>query len=236
MVFFWGYNDDTDSDSMNDMKVYSLLCLSLRLIGSLFVGMFFAYMIGYLFRCIASWIVIACPIYNSLFDGHGYLDHWEKCMGYGVNLPMLYKTETWHYRYLENPIYSFLVSIVLIWGVFNAICLLARVFSGLLKKMARTNEFLYLVTGIGALAPFTSDVDFYMVFRIWRFPFYWPYFALVIFTLLISVNLYYVVFRLALKSEGYAQVDSFIKFSLKLYFWFIMLCYAILCCIGLWCY
>lgn len=93
MVFFGGYNDDTDSDSMNDMKVYSLLCLSLRLIGSLFVGMFFAYMIGYLFRCIASWIVIACPIYNSLLDGHGYLDHWEKCMGYGVNLPMLYKTD-----------------------------------------------------------------------------------------------------------------------------------------------
>lgn len=89
--YFWGYNDDTDSDSMNDMKVYSLLCLSLRLIGSLFVGMLFAYMIGYLFRCIASWIVIACPIYNSLLDGHGYLDHWEKCMGYGVNLPMLYK-------------------------------------------------------------------------------------------------------------------------------------------------
>lgn len=86
------------------------------------------------------------------------------------------------------------------------------------------------------LAPFTSDVDFYMVFRIWRFPFCWPYFALVIFTLLISVNLYYVVFRLALKSEGYAQVDSFIKFSLKLYFWFIMLCCAILCCIGLWRY
>lgn len=86
------------------------------------------------------------------------------------------------------------------------------------------SEFLYLMAGLGVLVPFTSDVDYYMVFRIWRFPFYRAYLVLVVSVLLISVILYYVVFRLALKSEGYAQIDSFIKFNLKLYFWFIMLC------------
>lgn len=101
------------------MRGYSLLCLGLRLIGSLFVGMIFAYMIGNLFICIAAWIVIACPAFNSLFDGQGF-----------VGLPMLYKTETWHYRCIEAPIFSFFESIVLIWGAFSAICLLGRVFSG----------------------------------------------------------------------------------------------------------
>ncbi len=86
------------------------------------------------------------------------------------------------------------------------------------------SEFLYLMAGLGVLVPFTSDVDYYMVFRIWRFPFYRAYLVLVVSVLLISVILYYVVFRLALKSEEYAQIDSFIKFNLKLYFWFIMLC------------
>ncbi len=94
---------------------------------------------------------------------------------------------------------------------------------------------------MGALVPFTSDVDFYMVFRIWRFPFYWPYFALVIFTLLISVNLYYVVFRLALKSEGYAQVDSFIKFRLEavLLVYHVVLCSFVAgesCCMKIKCF
>lgn len=195
------------------MRGYSLLCLGLRLIGSLFVGMIFAYMIGNLFICIAAWIVIACPAFNSLFDGQGF-----------VGLPMLYKTETWHYRCIEAPIFSFFESIVLIWGAFSAICLLGRVFSGLLKKIAMQSEFLYLMAGLGVLVPFTSDVDYYMVFRIWRFPFYRAYLVLVVSVLLISVILYYVVFRLALKSERYAQIDSFIKFNLKLYFWFIILC------------
>lgn len=210
---------------MNDMKVYSLLCLSLRMIGSLFVGMFFAYMIGRLFCAIAAWIVIACPIFNPLFEGHRF-----------IGLPMLYKTETWHYRYLENPIYSFFVSIVLIWGALSAICLLVRVFSGLLKKIAKQSEFLYLIAGLGVLVPFTSDVDNYNVFRIWRFPFYWPYFSMVMFILLTSIILYYMVFRLALKSEGYVRIDSFIKFNMKLYFIFIMLCCTIGCCVGLWRY
>ena len=129
-----------------------------------------------------------------------------------------------HYRCIEAPIFSFFESIVLIWGAFSAICLLGRVFSGLLKKIAMQSEFLYLMAGLGVLVPFTSDVDYYMVFRIWRFPFYRAYLVLVVSVLLISVILYYVVFRLALKSEGYAQIDSFIKFNLKLYFWFIILC------------
>ncbi len=207
------------------MKVYSLLCLSLRMIGSLFVGMFFAYMIGRLFCAIAAWIVIACPIFNPLFEGHGF-----------IGLPMLYKTETWHYRCLENPIYSFLVSIVLIWGALCVICLLARVFSGLLKKIATQSEFLYLIAGLGGLLSFTSDVDNYMVFRIWRFPFYRAYLILVMFVLLILVILYYAVFRLALRSEGYVRIDSFIKFNMKMYFIFIMLCCAMLCCVGVWRY
>lgn len=182
---------------MNDLKVYSLLCLSLRMIGSLFVGMFFAYMIGHLFCAIAAWIVIACPIFNPLFEGHGI-----------IGLPMLYKTETWHYRCLENPIYSFFVSIVLIWGALSAICLLARVFSALLKKIAKQSEFLYLIAGLGVLVPFMSDVDYYMVFRIWRFSFYRAYLILIVSILLISVILYYVVFRLALKSEGYVRYSK----------------------------
>lgn len=188
------------------------------MIGSLFVGMFFAYMIGRLFCAIAAWIVIACPIFNPLFEGHGF-----------IGLPMLYKTETWHYRCLENPIYSFLVSIVLIWGALCVICLLARVFSGLLKKIAKQSEFLYLIAGLGVLVPFMSDVDNYKVFRIWRFPFYLAYLILVMFVLLTSIILYYAVFRLALRSEGYEQMNSFNKFNLKLYFWFIMLCCAMLC-------
>jgi len=207
---------------MNDMKVYSLLCLSLRLIGSLFVGMCFAYMIGRLFCAIAAWIVIACPIFNPLFEGHGF-----------IGLPMLYKTETWHRRCLENPIYSFFVSIVLIWGALSAICLLARVFSGLLKKIARQSEFLYLIAGLGVLVPFMSDVGYYMVFRIWRFSFYRAYLILVVSILLISVILYYVVFRLALKSECYVRIDSFFKLNMKLYFIFVMLCCTMLCCVGL---
>lgn len=195
------------------MKNYALLCLSLRLIGSLFVGMIFAYIIGQLFIAITAWIVIACPVFNSLFNGQGF-----------VGLPMLYKTETWHYRCIDAPIYSFFVSIVLIWGVLSVICLLGRVFSGLLKKIAKQSEFLYFMSGLGVLVPFTSDVDYYMVFHIWRFPFYRAYLILVVSILLISVMLYYAVFRLSLKSERYEQVDSFIKLNLKLYFWFIMLC------------
>lgn len=68
------------------MRGYSLLCLGLRLIGSLFVGMIFAYMIGNLFICIAAWIVIACPAFNCLFDGQGF-----------VGLPMLYVYESTYF-------------------------------------------------------------------------------------------------------------------------------------------
>lgn len=197
------------------------------MVGSLFVSILFAYMIGYLFRCISAVIVIACPVFKSLFDGTGYLSYLEK-WEHGYNLPMLYKTETWHYRCIEEPIFSFFMGIAMVWGLLSIISLLSKAFLGLLRKITKQNEFLHFIAFLGIMLPLMDDIDFYMIFRIWRFTFYRAYLILVAFVLLSSIVLYYLILRFSLKMNDTTRINSAIKLNLKFYFIFLMSCCVIL--------